>query len=183
MMMWRKRWLRWAVLLLGLAVAAFLVPYERRSWTEDVKLSDGTIVKAHRTSKASRFGGDVGRRGPVVEESVTFDYRGQKMSWAGDTIVLVADVYQGTPFVATDAGFGEIELRYGRPNPPRVFFRRDAGGWQRIAPEEFPNALCPNLFLGAWRNSVNSHYTLADKERIDGIGRMHVQPLKRGGRC
>jgi hypothetical protein len=85
-----------------------------------------------------------------LDETVTFTLPGtnKKITWKTDfrdskpepnnIHLLVLDIVNGTPYIATTP-FGCIAYnKWKRPNPPYIFFKYDGNDWQRIPLEEFP---------------------------------------------
>ena len=47
-------------------------------------------------------------------------------------------VLNGTPYIVTEPNLCLSYNKWGRPNPPYVFFKYDSNAWQRISLEQFP---------------------------------------------
>lgn len=118
------------------------------NWKEEVQLSNGNkiIVKRSQT-RGGRH--EIGQESPVAEHIMSFAHptTGQTITWKstyGDTIedssLLPLGLYSkgDTVYLATTTAGCIAYNKWGRPNPPYVFFRYDGTNWQRISQEEFP---------------------------------------------
>ena len=121
------------------------------SWKEEVLLHDGTklIVK-----RSQSYGGrhEIGQPPPIKEHTITFALpnTNQTITWTseyGEDIgranfnLLAVHVLNGTPYIVASPNLCLSYNKWGRPNPPYVFFKYDGQEWQRISLEQFPAAL------------------------------------------
>ena len=53
-------------------------------------------------------------------------------------LLLALHVLNGTPYLVAEPNLCLSYNKWGRPNPPYVFFKYDGKAWQRITHEEFP---------------------------------------------
>lgn len=117
------------------------------TWKEEVLLHDGSKLIATRSQ--SRGGrGEIGQS-PIKEQSITFTLPGSNKSitWKDEYSedvghsnfdLLALHVLNGTPYITTTA-YGCLSYnKWGRPNPPYIFFRYDGKAWQRMSLAEFP---------------------------------------------
>lgn len=118
------------------------------SWKEEVLLHDGSklIVK-----RSQSYGGkhEIGQPPPIKEHRIAFSLPGsdKTITWKseyGEDIgranfnLLAVHVLNGTPYIVASPNLCLSYNKWGRPNPPYVFFKYDGKIWQRIRLEEFP---------------------------------------------
>lgn len=121
---------------------------DKMSWKEEVLLHDGTKLVVERSQT---YGGrhEIGQPPPVKEHTISFRLpnSGKAISWVSEygeefgrtTFKLLAlHVLHGTPYIAASPSSCLSYNKWGRPNPPYVFFKYDGNGWQRIPLSEFP---------------------------------------------
>ena len=117
------------------------------TWKEEVLLHDGSKIIATRSQ--SRGGrGEIGQS-PIKEQSITFTLPGanKSITWKDEFSedvghanfnLLALHVLNDTPYITTTA-YGCLSYnKWGRPNPPYIFFKHDGKVWQRISLAEFP---------------------------------------------
>jgi len=118
------------------------------SWKEEVLLHDGQKIIVKRSQS---YGGrhEIGQSSPIKEHSIEFSLPGSNKSitWTseyGEDIgrtnfnLLAVHVLNGTPYLVVEPNLCLSYNKWGRPNPPYVFFKYDGKTWQRIPLEEFP---------------------------------------------
>lgn len=137
-----------------------------RSWTEEVKLTDGSVIVIKRKMVRERFG-EPGHPGRVLRQEIEYDKPGGAIRWAGDIDPYVFDFANGKSYVVAFPNTGEECKRYGNPNPPFVFFEQAGGEWRRIYAKDVPDALEFNLLRNAWKNGNQGSITLAVKRMED----------------
>lgn len=116
------------------------------SWKEEVLLHDGQkiIVERYQT-----YGGrhEIGQSPPVKEFTIVFRLpgSGKRITWtseygAGRTDFELAALHilNDTPYLVTLPNLCLSYNKWGRPNPPYVFFKYEDSVWKRIALSEFP---------------------------------------------
>lgn len=118
------------------------------SWKEEVLLHDGRklIVK-----RSQSYGGrqEIGQSRPIKEHTISFTLPGSNkaviwISEYSDDIgranfnLLAVHILNGTPYVVAAPNLCPSYNKWGRPNPPYVFFKYDGNAWQRIPLEELP---------------------------------------------
>jgi hypothetical protein len=138
------------VLTLGMSTSAWagLLGFGEDSWQEEVLLHDGSKIIV---TRSQTYGGrhEVGQPSPIKEHTITFTLPGSSKTirWTseyGEDIghtnffLLAVHVLNGTPYIVVQPNSCQSYNKWGRPNPPYVFFKYDGAGWQRIPLEEFP---------------------------------------------
>lgn len=138
------------ILTLGVSMnaEAGLFGFGGTTWSEEVLLHDGSKIIVERSS--SRGGRHELTQGPPIkEQSVTFSIPGSNRSivWKSEYSqdvgranfdLLAVHVLNGTPYIVAAPNLCLAFNKWGRPNPPYVFFRHDGEAWQRIPLEAFP---------------------------------------------
>lgn len=120
----------------------------KTSWKEEVLLHDGKVLIVERSQT---YGGrhEIGQEPPVKEQKLTFTLPGSNRSitWKSEYSedigranlkLLALHVLNGRPFVVAEPNLCLAYNKWGRPNPPYVFFKYDGKTWQRIPLSEFP---------------------------------------------
>lgn len=118
------------------------------AWKEEVLLHDGRklIVK-----RSQSYGGrrEVGQSAPIKEHTISFVLpdTGKTITWTSEYSddvgranfnLLAIHVLAGTPYIVAEPNLCLSYNKWGRPNPPYVFFKYDGNGWQRIPLVQFP---------------------------------------------
>lgn len=135
-------------LLTSASVNAGLFGFGGMTWKEEVLLHDGSKIVVERHSS---YGGrhELSQGSPIKEQSVTFSVPGRNQSivWKSEFTedvgranfdLLAVHILNGTPYIVAEPNLCLAFNKWGRPNPPYVFFRHDGKKWQRISIEEFP---------------------------------------------
>ena len=140
-----------SLLLLGgtsLDAFGFLGFGDSSSWKEEVQLHDGgKIVVKRWQSHGGRH--ELGQPLPIKDHSVSFSLpgSGNTVTWKDDYsedvgmanfLLLALHIRNDTPYLVTSPVGCLGYNKWGRPNPPYVFFKYDGTAWQRISLEEFP---------------------------------------------
>lgn len=120
------------------------------SWKEEVLLHDGGKMIVERSQS---YGGQTepGKGAPIKEQTITFTLpgSGKTLSWTSEYSedvgranfnLLALHISNGTPYLITTPNLCLAYNKWGRPNPPYVFFKYDGNAWQRIALAELPAA-------------------------------------------
>ena len=147
------------LLLLGVGVKACAT--NSTAWREQVVLHDGTSLIVQRTQTVDEHGlREIGQGAPLSEETLEFTISdGTKVKWHSDfgrgyqdnLMPLALDVVDGSPFLVTNPTGCNGYNKWGRPNPPYVYFHYDGARWQRIPLEELPTVLDhANLIIGGF---------------------------------
>lgn len=122
------------------------------SWKEEVLLHDGQkiIVDRSQTYGGRSEPGQSGLAGPIKEHSIRFTLPGtsRTITWTSDYSadlgrtnfnLLALHLKNGTPYIVAEPNLCLSYNKWGRPNPPYVFFKYDGNAWQRIPLEQFPS--------------------------------------------
>lgn len=134
--------------LLALDAFAGWFGFGGTTWKEEVLLHDGrTIIVERHSSRGGRH--ELSQGPPIKEQYVTFSVPGSDRSivWKSEYSqdvgranfeLLAVHILHGTPYIVAEPNLCLAYNKWGRPNPPYVFFRYDGAAWQRIPLEEFP---------------------------------------------
>jgi hypothetical protein len=150
---WLLRLVKTISLVLTLGVSmnadAGLFGFGGDSWKEEVLLHDGSKIIVERSQS---YGGrhEIGQPPPIKEHTITFTLPGSHniITWTseyGEDIgrtnfdLLAVHALNGTPYIVASPNSCQSYNKWGRPNPPYVFFKYDGKAWQRIPLEEFPD--------------------------------------------
>jgi hypothetical protein len=142
------RWLLGiSLMILGGCMSACAMG-DKTSWKEEVLLHDGQKIIVERSQT---YGGrhEIGQKPPVKEQKLTFILPGSNRSitWKSEYSedigranlnLLALHVLNGTPYIVAEPNLCLAYNKWGRPNPPYVFFRYDGKAWQRIPLSAFP---------------------------------------------
>ena len=149
---WLLRLVKTISLVLTLGVSmnaeAGLFGFGGDSWKEEVLLHDGSKIIVERSQS---YGGrhEIGQSSPIKEQTITFTVPNTSTtiefkSEYGEDIgranfaLLAVHILNGTPYIVTAPNLCPSYIKWGRPNPPYVFFRYDNTAWTRIRLEELP---------------------------------------------
>jgi hypothetical protein len=118
------------------------------SWKEEVLLHDGSKIIVERSQS---YGGqhEIGQPPPIKEHTITFTLPGShnSITWTSEYsedirrtnfYLLAVHALNGTPYIVASPYLCLSYNKWGRPNPPYVFFKYDGKEWKRIPLEEFP---------------------------------------------
>ena len=120
------------------------------SWKEEVLLHDGQKIIVERSQSYGGFS-EPGQGAPVKEHRLVFTPPGSKKSitWTsgyGEELgrtnfnLLAVHVLDGTPYLVVEPNLCLSYGKWGRPNPPYVFFKYEGSEWKRIDLDAFPAA-------------------------------------------
>lgn len=142
------------------------------SWKEEVLLHDGKKIIVERSMSYDPKGNrEIGQSAPKSEETLKFTPPGssQSISWRSDfgptfqdnLDLLALGIVDGKPYIVTSPNCNGYN-KWGRPNPPYVFFKFDKTTWNRIAIGELPKEIKgANVVIGGY----------GDKEvKLPGLG-------------
>jgi hypothetical protein len=137
-----------AILGAGLNAEAGLLGFGGDSWKEEVLLHDGSKMVV---TRSQIYGGrhEVGQPSSIKEHTITFAVPGSstRITWTteyGEDLgrtnfhLLAVHVLNGTPYLITEPNLCLSYNKWGRPNPPYVFFKYNGMTWQRISLEDLP---------------------------------------------
>lgn len=188
-----SKWLK-ALMTLGLLltfgaslnVNAGLFGFGSTSWKEVALQNDGsTILVSRSQSYSGRH--EIGQPPPIKEQSLSFTLPGtdKTISWEDRTTedighanfdLLALHVENGTPYLVTSPNLCISYNKWGRPNPPYVFFKYDGNAWQRIPLSEFPADLTNiNLVIQGNEDDLTSQSPISP-EGIRKLNSSFVQP-------
>jgi hypothetical protein len=118
------------------------------SWKEEVLLHDGSKIIVERSQT---YGGrhEIGQPSPIKEHTITFAMprTNKTITWVseyGEDLgrtnfnLLAVHILNDTPYLVASPNLCLSYNKWGRPNPPYVFFKYDGSAWQRIQLSEFP---------------------------------------------
>ena len=131
------------------------------SWKEEVLLHDGSKIIVKRSLS---YGGrhEIGQPSSIKEQTISFALPNsdKTVKWASEYSedvgranfnLLALHVLNGTPYIVAEPNLCLSYNKWGRPNPPYVFFKYESNKWKRIPLSEFPaefKALNVALYLG-----------------------------------
>lgn len=169
-----------AILIMGTSMNAFgFLGFGGDSWKEEVLLHDGSkiVVERNQTRGGRR---EIGQSPPIKEHTISFKIPGSNktITWTseyGEDIgrsnfnLLAVHILNGTPYLVVEPNLCLSYNKWGRPNPPYVFFKYDGKIWQRIPLEEFP----------AEFKTINvAISTLADADKLTSLGFVSAEKIK-----
>jgi len=143
------------------------LPFGGDSWKEEVLLHDGSKLVI---TRSQTYGGrhEIGQPSPIKEHTVTFTlpHTNKTMTWTSEYgkelgrtnfHLLAVHVLNGTPYIVAEPNLCLSYNKWGRPNPPYVFFKYDGTTWQRIPLEDLPTEFTTmNVVLGLSRQFVDA---------------------------
>lgn len=151
------------------------------SWKEEVLLHDGKKLIVERSQN---YGGrhEIGQKPPIKEQELTFTLpnSNRSITWKSEYSEdigranlnpLALHVLNGTPYIVAEPNLCLAYNKWGRPNPPYVFFKYDGKAWQRILLSEFPaqfksvNVVVNSLGAAEERTIVDGKLIAVDKIR------------------
>lgn len=120
----------------------------RQGWHEEVLLHDGSKLIVQRSQS---YGGrsEIGQNAPIREHTISFTLpnSNQPITWTSEYSedvgranfnLLALHVLNGIPYLVVEPNLCLSYNKWGRPNPPYVFFQYDGKAWQRVQLSEFP---------------------------------------------
>ncbi len=169
-------------LALGLLACVALPAQGADTWKEEVLLHDGQKMIVERSQT---YGGrsELGQSGagPIKEHSIRFTLPGtsKTIHWVSEYgadvgrsnfNLLAVHVKDGTPYIVAEPNLCLSYNKWGRPNPPYVFFKYTGDTWQRIPLEQFP----------AEFSTINvAHNTVGrDAQTLSGMGTVPVEKVQ-----
>lgn len=118
------------------------------SWKEEVLQHDGSKIIVKRSLS---YGGrhEIGQPSPIKEQTIYFTLLNadKAIQWTSEYSedvgranfnLLALHVLNGTPYIVAEPNLCLSYNKWGRPNPPYVFFKYDGNEWKRIPLVEFP---------------------------------------------
>jgi hypothetical protein len=167
------------MMVVSISADAGFLGFGGTSWKEEVLLHDGSkiIVERSQTRGGSH---EIGQPPPVKEHVISFKLPGSNktITWKseyGEDVgranfdLLAVHVLNGTPYIVASPNLCLSYNKWGRPNPPYVFFKYDGKAWQRIPLSEFP----------AKFKTINvAADTLGDEEKLVNLGLVTAEKIK-----
>lgn len=149
--LWLKQMMKFGMLLMmgvSMNTNAGLFGFGGNSWKEEVLLHDGQKIIVQRSQS---YGGrsEPGQSGPIKEHTISFTVPGSNkpITWTSDYgedlgrtnfNLLAVHVLNGTPYIVASPNLCLSYNKWGRPNPPYVFFKLEGNAWQRISLAQLP---------------------------------------------
>ena len=157
------------------------------SWKEEVLLHDGQKIIIDRSQS---YGGrsEPGQSGPIKEHTISFMLPGSSktITWTseyGEELgrtnfnLLAVHVLNGTPYIVASPNLCLSYNKWGRPNPPYVFFKYEGKAWQRIPLEALPaefKTINVVLSIQKFQADKLSSRGLTSAEKIEELN-LHVE--------
>jgi hypothetical protein len=143
------------------------LPFGGDSWKEEVLLHDGSKLVI---TRSQTYGGshEIGQPPPIKEHTVTFTlpYAGKTITWTSEYgkelgrtnfHLLAVHVLNGTPYIVAEPNLCLSYNKWGRPNPPYIFFKYDGTAWKPIPMEALPAEFTTiNVVLGLSQQFVEA---------------------------
>lgn len=145
-----------ARLLIAIVIAGLLsywLGIIKRSWEEEVRLSDGRVIVIARSVSVQKFGSkqQAESHGPVILQKLRFAGTTEQVAWEDDITPIIFEIKGPNYFVVAMPGSDEKCKEHGNPNPPFVFYKYADGRWETIPYSEFPDGFQRNLLVDFWR--------------------------------
>ena len=207
------RWLKniaklGSMLMIGVSMSANAASFGLGvdTWKEEVLLHDGSKLIV---TRSQTYGGrhEIGQPPPIKEHTISFTLpnSNKTITWVSEYSedigranfnLLAVHVLNGTPYIVASPNLCLSYNKWGRPNPPYVFFKYDGKEWQRIPLDQFPaefKTINVAIYLGA--NDVEAMVKLGVvpweyiKERNSRLTQPEYRAILReplanaGGRC
>ncbi len=160
----KKLFVRLSVVILGSLV--MMGCDVSRSWKEEVKLSDGSVIVIKRRMVRERFG-EIGHHGAVLKQEIKFAMPGSAIHWIADIDPVVLESVNGKHYLVAYLNTGEECRRYGYPDSRFLFYEHSGSDWRRIRSQEFPDGFAFNLLRAYWYKAQPSLITLDMKAQRD----------------
>lgn len=136
------------VFILTLGVTMNACAADTTKWKEEVVLHDGKKIIVQRSQN---YGGrhEIGQTPPIKEQEITFTVPATNKTFSfksefsedigrANFKLLALHILNDTPYIVTTPNLCLSYNKWGRPNPPYVFFKYDGKTWQRIPLTDFP---------------------------------------------
>ena len=121
------------------------------TWKEEALQNDGSTIMV---TRSQTHGGrhEIGSVPPIEEQSISFmlPHSDKVITWKDEATedvghanfdIVALHVLNGTPLLVTIPDLCPAYNKWGRPNPPYVFFKYVGNTWQRIPLSDFPSEL------------------------------------------
>lgn len=137
------------IVILGAGMDALgFLGFGGTSWKEEVQLHDGSKIIVKRSQI---YGGrhEIGQTPPIKEQDISFTLPGtnKTITWKSEYSedigranfkLLALHILNDTSYVVAIPNLCLSYNKWGRPNPPYVFFKHTGKIWQRIPLSELP---------------------------------------------
>lgn len=163
------------IALSGLSGCAGGMATHTMDWQEEVLLHDGRIALAERHYVLGGYSTLASTERSAINQTVTFTLPGsnQRLTWQTDfrdTVpepnslnLLLFDVVNDVPYIATYPAGCIAYNKWQRPNPPYVLFKYERGEWRHISMTEFPSELSKtNVSVGHPASELLKPYYTAE---------------------
>jgi len=107
-------------------------------WTEEVKLSDGTVIQIQRHGELTESGFPVQKRGFDKYHEICYPPLNIHWKSRGGYLPDIFDIVDGHAYMHVPVSAAEQCYEQGSPDTGAVYFRWDNGRWNLITKEEFP---------------------------------------------
>lgn len=176
------------VLTLGVSMNAYATT-TTFMWKEEVLLHDGKTIVVERTDTYdSSMNHEIGQGPPLAEHKTTFKMpTNQEVIWTSDNRsmanpehlnLLSLDFLDGVPYLATTPYGSFAYKKWGRPNPPYVFFKF-VGKWERISLNEFPEQFKINVLVHSLQHEPYKKKVLAENDKYGFVRSQSVAEINR----
>jgi len=157
-------------------------------WKEEVLLHDGQTMMVDRSIyRGGRH--ELGQESPISEETLRFTPPGTRKSihWKSEFDpnigvaglgLLAVDIVNGTPYIVTEPRLCIAYNKWGRPNPPYIFFKYkyDEGRWQQIALTNFPLEISKfNVVMSIQERKIKAEALATGFITVDTIKKFNKQ--------
>lgn len=174
-----NRWVSRGLVVAGLLATVVLVSdcgRVRRSWTEDVRLDDGSVVKIKRRvtfEESNSLSGD-SYSATEIKSVIKFTGDLRKLpSWNVPLmpIVIYQDKNTNEWTIVAKTSVCDVWRRRGRPLPPYWEFRLKDNTWKEVKLSEASIGRRSNLFKNYRGKIYVSHVTIDLREAYESQGR------------
>ncbi len=172
-----KKWSAMALAAFATSMSAWATG-SSIGWKEEALLHDGRKVVVERFYNLGGYAAIDSRERQAIDEIVQFRSpdTGKTIIWKTDfrdavpepnsLNLLLLDIVNGTPYIATYPAGCIAYNKWKRPNPIYVFFKYEGDEWKRIPNEEFPSELVrTNIIVG--RPPVSLLKSFYTAEQVD----------------
>lgn len=174
-----NRWVSRSLIAVGLLATAVLLSdcgRVRRSWTEDVRLDDGSVIKIKRRvtfEESNSLSGD-SYAATEIKSIIKFTGDMRKLpSWSVPLvpILLYKDKKTNEWTIVARSNVCKTWRRRGKPRPPYWEFRLRGDAWSEVALSETSIGRRSNLFKNYYGKLHVSHITTDLREAYESQGR------------
>jgi hypothetical protein len=166
------------VVILGVSMSACAGLFgHSKGWKEEVQLYDGRVLVVERHFNLDGYPTLDSRERALLDETITFTLpeSNKRISWntefrndlpePNSLGVLLLDVVNGVPYLASSPAGCIAYNKWGRPNPPYILFKYVNEAWQQIPLKEFPPELVEANLMGIPASSLLKPYYTVEASR------------------